>query len=277
MEQLCAVYDMAASTMKNDIMRAKRIVQRLKDVEALEKNGQRIPQSYVLAPLLRPGQQISRPMPPPTPSLNDVLNISQDGQANGETNEQTNGAPKRESITPANSTASGSPRTPNTPSPTTLLSARMKTTLARLHADLHAYPDQLPPLATLATRFKAPIECLGATKSERRAFASCETEDTIAAYISWCAKVGDDIVDEHGSRRVASCLSHIIRLWRDEVLEAEEAGDEELAETFLEVVMRRLEDPDEVGREVDEAEKACKEAAFELELAEPVEARFLML
>lgn len=47
-------------------------------------------------------------------------------------------------------------------------------------------------------------------------------------------------------------MVQIIRKWRDDVMEAEEAGKAELEETFLQAVMRRLEDLEGVEREVEE-------------------------
>jgi hypothetical protein len=52
--------------------------------------------------------------------------------------------------------------------------------------------------------------------------------------------------------RVSKCLVQIIRKWRDDVMEAEEAGVGELEETFLQAVMRRLEDLDGVEREMED-------------------------
>jgi hypothetical protein len=54
-------------------------------------------------------------------------------------------------------------------------------------------------------------------------------------------------------------------LWRDEVREAEEAGAGELPETFLEVVMRRLEDIEGVEGEVELKEMLYDEWAMKVE------------
>jgi hypothetical protein len=52
--------------------------------------------------------------------------------------------------------------------------------------------------------------------------------------------------------RVSAALVQIIRKWREEVTEAEEMGVGELEETFLQVLMRRLEDLEGVESEVEE-------------------------
>lgn len=52
--------------------------------------------------------------------------------------------------------------------------------------------------------------------------------------------------------RVSAALVQIIRKWREEVVRAEEAGAGELEETFLQALMRRLEDLDGVEGEVEE-------------------------
>lgn len=250
-EHMAAVFGMAVGTLRAEICRAKRIVNRFREIEEIERTGGTVPQTHVLAPLLQPGQQIYKAVS--SPSLNVIFKIKQtdDGTKNG-VREQ----PAR---------FSSSPSTTSTCS--TLLSVRMKSTLYRLQAALDAYPKDLPHiLATLAFRFEAPIELLDETEHDRLTSTSCETDDTLAVYRLWYTHVGEAILEEHGCARVASCLSHIIRSWRDEVLEAEKAGAEELEETFLEVVMRRLEDVDEVEDEVEEAERRCDEAAWELQL-----------
>lgn len=249
-EHMAAVFDMAVGTLRAEICRAKRIVNRFREIEEIERTGGTVPQTHVLAPLLQPGQQIYKAVS--SPSLNVIFKIKQtdDGTKNGVREQSTR--------------FSSSPSTTSTCS--TLLSVRMKSTLYRLQAALDVYPRDLPHvLATLASRFEAPIELLDETEHERLTSTSCETDDTLAVYRLWYTHIGEAILEEHGCACVASCLSHI-RSWRDDVLEAEEAGDEKLEETFLEVVMRRLEDVDEVEDEVEGAERRCDEAAWELQL-----------
>jgi hypothetical protein len=146
------------------------------------------------------------------------------------------------------STTAPSPRAPTK----TLLSVRTKTTLSRLRHHLETHPRHPPPLASLASRFEPAIECLDESELERQRFATCETEATLAGYRAWCEARGGDITGGNSAARVSRCLVRIICRWRGEVVEAEEDGVGELRETFLQAVMRRLEDLDGVEREVEE-------------------------
>jgi hypothetical protein len=135
---------------------------------------------------------------------------------------------------------------------TTLLSTRIKTLLSRLRHTLEANPQNPPNLSSLTTRFEPAIEHLDETPLERQRFATCETAATLAGYATWCETKGAEITRENSAERVSKCLVQIIRKWRDDVMEAEEAGKAELEETFLQAVMRRLEDLEGVEREVEE-------------------------
>jgi hypothetical protein len=145
--------------------------------------------------------------------------------------------------------------TPPTRAPTTgttLLSTRIKTLLSRFRHSLEANPHKLPPLSSLTTRFEPAIAHLDETPLERQRFATCETAATLAGYATWCETKGAEITRQNSAKRVSKCLVQIIRKWRDDVMEAEEAGKAELEETFLQAVMRRLEDLEGVEREVEE-------------------------
>jgi hypothetical protein len=148
------------------------------------------------------------------------------------------------------STTTPSTRAPTTS--TTLLSTRIKTLLSRLRHSLEANPHNPPPLASLTTRFEPAIEHLDETPLERQRFATCETAATLAGYAAWRETKGAEITRGNSAERVSKCLVQTIRKWRDEVMEAEEAGVGELEETFLQAVMRRLEDLEGVEREVEE-------------------------
>lgn len=227
-EQIRVTYDMAPSTAHQEINRAKRIVARLREIEHVERAGGSIQQTYKPPPLLRPGQQIYTYVAPPTrPSLVIVLKITRSRKTN-------NFARMRVMSTKSLS----------------LLSFRMKSTLSRLRHELDEHSRSPPSLASLAGRFEPLIECVDMTERERQAFATCETGETLAAYQAWCETVGAKIVRKNDPVRISSCLSHVIRHWRDEIMEAEDAGVRELEETFLQVVMRRLEDMDAVERQM---------------------------
>lgn len=223
-DQIRAVYDMAKSVAHMEINRANRIVVRLREIEQIERNGESIPQTYKPAPTLLPGQQIYVSAAPPSRrSLIVVLKINRKAKN----------------------------RIPTT---TSLLSVRMKTTLSRLRHESEEYPRYPPPLANLTARFEPPIECADQTDRERQCFATCESDDTLTGYQTWCETLGAEITRQNPAKRISSCLVQIIRRWREDVLEAEEAGADELEETFLQAVMRGLGDLEEVEREVAEEE-----------------------
>lgn len=224
---------MASSTLQQEISRAKRIVARLEEIEQIERIGGSIPQTYTPAPLLLPGQQIysNNPAPLRRSSLVVVLKV--------------NMAKMQLQNTPPSAR-----RAPTTG--TTLLSTRIKTLLSRLRHTLEANPHNPPNLSSLTTRFEPAIEHLDETPLERQRFATCETPATLAGYATWCETKGAEITRQNSAKRVSKCLVQIIRKWRDDVMEAEEAGKAELEETFLQAVMRRLEDLEGVEREVEE-------------------------
>lgn len=223
---------MASSTLQQEISRAKRIVARLEEIEQIERIGGAIPQTYTPAPLLLPGQQVfsNAPAPPRRSSLIVVLKVNM---------------AKMQLQSTAPST-----RAPTTG--TTLLSTRIKTLLSRLRHSLEANPHNPPPLSALTTRFEPAIEHLDETPLERQRFATCETAATLAGYATWCETKGAEITRHSPAERVSKCLVQVIRKWRDEVMEAEEAGVEQLEETFLQAVMRKLEDLEGVEREIEE-------------------------
>jgi hypothetical protein len=111
---------MASSTVHQEVTRAKRIVERLREIEQAERHGEVIPQTYTPAPLLLPGQQVHTIASPPPrrTSLVVVFNISPDSMAKVATSARYPGTP----------TTSSTPRV----TATTLVSIRMKTTLSRL-------------------------------------------------------------------------------------------------------------------------------------------------
>lgn len=222
---------MASSTIRQEILRAKRIVACLEEIEQVESSGGSIPQTYQPALLLLSAQRVYSDISAPLrrPSLIVVLKV--------------NWAKYPASM-----------RVPSTtPAPTApLLSVRMKTTLSRLSHELEQYLRYPQTLASLASKFEPAIECLDQTELDRQRFATCETAATLAGYQAWCETKGADITRQNSAMRISKCLVQIIRKWRDEVMEAEEAGVKELEETFLQVVMRRLEDLDGVEREMDE-------------------------
>ena len=57
-EEIKVAYNMAPSTARNEIGRAKRIVARIREIELLERGGQTMRQTYFPPDLLSPGQQI---------------------------------------------------------------------------------------------------------------------------------------------------------------------------------------------------------------------------
>lgn len=266
-EEIKIAYDMAPSTTRNEIARAKRIVARIKEIELLESEGQTIQQTYFPPHLLAPGQPIYSNIRASTrPSLVVALRLRPNPETEQRNKIQTKtNDPASSNRLPSTSNSSTTPPPP--PTPTILLSYRMKTVIARLQYDFIKYPDLLPPLSTLATRFQLPIEYPHATKQEREAVASCETEETLAEYAAWCDTEGAEIVSHNDVVRVTSCLSHIVRRWYDDVLQAEVEGIEELWETFLQVLMRRLEDLGEVEREIEDEEMVYDGLAREAEMA----------
>ncbi|KAM0710115.1 hypothetical protein Q7P35_002477 [Cladosporium inversicolor] len=228
-DEVRAVYGMASSTVHQGINRAKRIVARLQEVEQVERNGGTIPQTYTPPPLLLPGQQVYSNISTPLrrPSLIVVLKVN---LANMRTQSTT----------------------PSTPAPTTttLLSIRMKTTLSHLRNDLSQTPRYPPTLASLTINFEPATEFLDETELDRQRFATCETAATLAGYQAWCETEGADITRQNSAMRVSKCLVQIIRKFQDDMMEAEKAGVEQLEETFLQAVMRRLGGLDRVEREV---------------------------
>jgi len=236
---------MASSTMHQEVNRAKRIVARIEEIEQMETNGESIPQTYDPAPLLLPGQQVhsNTPTPPRRPSLIVVLKVK--------ANLPNNTSKRKRNPRPMPMSPTRAPTTKTT----SLLSVRMKTLLTRLRQDLESNPRHPPPLASLTSRFEPAITHLDETALERQNFATCETAATLAGYAAWCEAKGADITRENSAARVSACLVQIIRKWREEVTEAEEAGKGELGETFLQAVMRRLEDLEGVEREVEEEER----------------------
>jgi len=244
-DEIRAVYDMASSTMHQEVNRAKRIVARIEEIEQMETNGESIPQTYDPAPLLLPGQQVhsNTPTPPRRPSLIVVLKVK--------ANLPNNTSKRKRNPRPMPMSPTRAPTTKTT----SLLSVRMKTLLTRLRQDLESNPRHPPPLASLTSRFEPAITHLDETALERQNFATCETAATLAGYAAWCEAKGADITRENSAARVSACLVQIIRKWREEVTEAEEAGKGELGETFLQAVMRRLEDLEGVEREVEEEER----------------------
>jgi hypothetical protein len=245
-EQIRDAYNMANSTVHQEINRAKRIVSSLTAVEEIERSGGSVEQTYIPPPVLAPGQKIYTILP--RSSLMVVLKLD------------------RNVVKPSTSPQKKRPRTaPKSNNSPSLLSTRMKTTLSRLRYELDEDPTYPPTLAILARRFQLPIEHPDATERERAAFASCETSETLAAYAAWCDTTGAEISRRNGSARIGKCLSHVIRSWREEVREAEEAGAAVLEETFLQVVMRRLEDLKGVEREVREGERRYEEWARDVE------------
>jgi hypothetical protein len=245
-EQIGEVYNMAKSTMRQEINRAKRVVESLLDVEKIERSGQIVEQQYVPPPLLQPGQKIYTNL---RPRLIVVLKLNRK-----QSPKKRLGRPKKSLETSSPSTASRS-----------LLSTRIKTTLSRLRNELDEDPTFPSNLAILARRFALPIDHPDATAAELASFASCETSETLAGYAAWCDNKGAEISRQNSAARISKCLSQIICLWRDEVREAEEAGAGELPETFLEVVMRRLEDIESVEGEVELKEMLYDEWAMKVE------------
>lgn len=235
-DEIRAVYGMASSTVHQEINRAKRIVARLQEVEQIERSGGSIPQTYQPPHLLLPGQQVYSNIPTPLrrASLIVVLKVN---LANMRTQ------------------STATPSTPAAPTTTALLSVRMKATLSRLRNDLSQYPRYPPTLASLTSHFEFAIEFLDETELDRQRFATCETATTLAGYQAWCEAKGADITRQNSAMRVSKCLVQIIRKFQDDVMEAEEAGAEQFEETFLQAVMRRLEDLDGVEREVEEEDR----------------------
>jgi hypothetical protein len=256
-EQIRDAYNMANSTVHQEINRAKRIVSSLMQVEDIERTGGSVEQTYIPPPLLAPGQKIYTTLR--RPSLMVVLKLNRGTvKTNISPNKRIRRAAPKSSNSPKKKSSSAAPQ----PS---LLSTRMKTTLSRLRYELDEDPTYPPTLAILARRFQPPIEHPDATERERAAFASCETSETLAAYAAWCETTGAEISRRNSSARIGKCLSHVIRWWREEVREAEEAGAAVLGETFLQVVMRRLEDLKGVEREVREGERRYEEWARDVE------------
>jgi hypothetical protein len=246
---------MAPSTVTQELQRAKRIVARLREIERIESNGGSIPQTYTPPPLIEPGQTVDNYVGPALrPRRVVVLPVSfSTGAALG----------ANDSTKPSSSPGT----TPTSPlTPTSLLSTRMRSTLSRLRHHLTAHPHQPLSFPRLASRFEPPIECLDMTDLERHALATCETKSTLAAFRAWSETVGAEILEENEPARVSSCLAHVIHFWRDEVLDAEEEGVEELGDTFLEVVMRRLGDLGDVEAEVEGREREEEEWAREVEM-----------
>jgi hypothetical protein len=256
-EQIRDAYNMANSTVHQEIKRAKRIVSSLMQVEEIERSGGSVEQTYIPPPLLAPGQEIYTILP--RPSLMVVLKLNRGAvKSNTSPNKRIRRAAPKPNNSPRKKSWSATP-------PPSLLSTRMKTTLSRLRYELDEDSTYPPTLAALARVFQLPIEHPDATERERAAFASCETSETLASYAAWCETTGAEISRQNSATRISKCLSHIIRLWREEVREAEDAGLEELEKTFLEVVMRRLEDIEGVEGEWRDGERLYDDWARDVE------------
>lgn len=239
---------MAPSTTRQEIARAKRIVARIKEIELIESKGGVVRRTYTPPDLLLPGQQIYKYVPTSIgPSL--VVVLKSKSMTQTEQSRKTNDPSRLNS--PRSATESPE-TTASTQKP--LLSFRMRSTIFEIQNNLDRYPDLLHHLATFASRFEPPIRYPHATESERQAVATCETEQTLSSYTVWIKTKGAEIVKTNGTARVVACLSHIIRKWYDDVLEAEDAGVEELGETFLQVLMRRLQDLEDVEKEAEDEE-----------------------
>jgi hypothetical protein len=248
---------MAKSTVRQEVNRAKRVVESLMEVEEIERSGGSVKQTYVPPPMLVPGQQIYTNL---RPRLMVVLRLNRDDK------------PVKPNISPKKRLPRTAPKPNDSPkksfpsaAPPSLLSTRMKTTLSRLRHELDEDPTYPPTLATLARRFALPINHPDATARELASFASCETSETLASYAAWCETTGAGISRRNSAAQISKCLSIIICLWREEVREAGEAGAGELEETFLEVVMRRLGDLEDVEEEGRERERRYEEWAMDVE------------
>lgn len=247
-DQIRITYDMAPSTTRQEIARAKRIVARIKEIELIESKGGVVRRTYTPPDLLLPGQQIYKYVPKSIgPSL--VVVLKSKSMTQTEQSSKANDPSRLNS--PRSATESPEP-TASTQKP--LLSFRMRSTIFKIQNNLDRYPDLLHHLATFASRFERPIKYPHATERERQAVATCETGQTLAEYAEWVKTNGAEILRSNDTARVVSCLSHVIRKWYDDILEAEDAGVEELGETFLQVLMRRLEDLEDVEKEARDEE-----------------------
>lgn len=263
-----SVYEMAACTFRDEVQKAKRIVRRLDEIAEIEAKGGVIQQTYFPSPALQPGQQIYV-FVPETPT---VIPRSRAKSA------YRKAAPKTKGKSPVALTPAITPKetTPSTIAPTskpttTLLSPHMKQTLSYLRNQLLANPSNLPPLASLATRFDHPLLCADQTVRERENFESCETRLLIEDWLTWCDATGDAIIERHGKARIATCLTHCIRLWREQVWYEEQAGAEHLGESFLTYAMARLEDLEGIDAEVEDELRAYDEAAAQGQADEKIE------
>lgn len=247
-DQIRIAYDMAPSTTRQEIARAKRIVARINEIELIESKGGSVRRTYFPPDLLLPGQQIYKYVPTSIgPSLVVVLKTQSKSKTQTEQSSKANDPIRLNSVqSPTNSPEI------TTPTQTPLLSVRMRSTIFKIQNNIDRYPDLLHHLGTFASRFEPPIKYPHATERERQAVATCETQKTLADYANWCKTKAAEIFERNSTARVENCLSHIIRKWYDEVLEAEDAGVEELGETFLQVLMRRLEDLEDVEKEVED-------------------------
>ena len=93
----------------------------------------------------------------------------------------------------------------------------------------------------------------------------------IEEWYTWCDSTGDAIVELHGKTRIATCLAHCIRLWREQVWHEEQAGAEFPAESFLTYAMGRLEDLEGIDEEVEAELRSYDEAAAEGQMEERIE------
>ena len=262
-----SVYDMGAHTLRDEVQKARRITRRFDEIAEIEANGETIPQTFLPSPPLQDGQQIYV-FVPENPTVVPRRRASAKASDFKSTPKNTKGK-FPDAATPATTLK----RTAATPLPTRkpLLSPHMKQTLSFLRNQLLARPERLPPLDTLATRFDHPIFCADQTVREREKFESCETRQLIEEWYTWCDSTGDAIVELHGKTRIATCLAHCIRLWREQVWHEEQAGAEFPAESFLTYAMGRLEDLEGIDEEVEAELRSYDEAAAEGQMEERIE------
>lgn len=226
--------------MYDEVQKARRMVTRFREIEDLERRGETIPQTYTPPPSLRPGQQIFV-LPSSQPTVAATNNTS---------TSQPTVAPNDDTITSTTSALNAfSLATPTMAPPTTtkkknrLASIRVHTTLNRLRDDLTRRPQaHTPPsLSRLAFSLDLPLECLDDTAEDIARQATCETEETLAAFEAWCKAHEARVVKRLGARRVAAELAGLVSEWLDGILELEGRGVEVLGETFLQAVQRRFE------------------------------------
>lgn len=239
LDDISKAYAMAKSYAVDEIRRAKRMATRFREIEALERRGESIPQTYIPPASLQPGQQIFAF--PQIPSSSSESTVAANNNKNDDIISTAYSLNAISLAQPSTTLAMAPSKTKKKESKTRLASIRVHTTLNHLHDDLRLRPREVPALSRLAFKLDLPLECLDDTDGDRARQATCETQETLAAFEAWCKEHDAGVVQRLGKKRVSAALSAIIRSWLERAVELEDEGAAELEETFLQAVQRRFE------------------------------------